>query len=757
MSVVNISEVAANLRGNPKPEPGILSECRDIVVERLRASMSGAMDRVESDLLKKLESTAMSAEEQRLFGEAQRQLNLIRADLDQRFRAVFQRSFNLKAARADLPADVYKHSDDSPMELSLVDQDEVADEVSLQNMALQMRNRCDNELSELSPRLAFLLGKQQITDEQDPFGPDAICGVLKELCWQLDSSRRVKLIILDRLSGSLSEDVVKLYREMNEHLVKRKVLPRVRHVIRRSGGGAVPRSGNDVLANDAKNHENDIGVMPEGDLLAGLQQVLASRAGHGGAIAGAPQVSGLSGSELLGALTRFQHGETTVPDGFETVVMADDGGLQNILHALKQSSFGAQVAPFDGLMIDIVATMFDYIFEDPRVPDLMKGLIGRLQIPLLKVAMTDRGFFSVKSHPARRFLNALAAAGTDWGDELTHDSLLYRKAESLVLKLQAEFEEDIGLISDCLAEFEQFLEENERIAEEKTAEITGELEERERHEIALTVANATVQPYLDDDSLALPVKNFLEASWVPVLVEAYRQGGEESAQLTAAVVTMDDLVWSVRPKLGAEARKLLVQRLPILLKQLRIGLDSVGTPAEDRERFFSQLVGLHAAAVKAGMMAANQAAQMMMGMALPQGLAVAPPPPPSWSAASRAAPAAASAAASAASAAPAPSVIAKAPAVAQSAALDQLRRGSWVEFRDGYDEPMRVRLTWVSPARTMYLFTNRQGQRALALTRNELLEKFDMEAARLADDTPLIDRVVESVLESIQVEDTGEI
>ena len=35
----------------------------------------------------------------------------------------------------------------------------------------------------------------------------------------------------------------------------------------------------------------------------------------------------------------------------------------------------------------------------------MRALIGRLQIPILKVAILDKRFFSNRSHPARKLLN----------------------------------------------------------------------------------------------------------------------------------------------------------------------------------------------------------------------------------------------------------------------------------------------------------------------------------------------------------------
>jgi hypothetical protein len=46
------------------------------------------------------------------------------------------------------------------------------------------------------------------------------------------------------------------------------------------------------------------------------------------------------------------------------------------------------------------------------------------------------------------------------------------------------------------------------------------------------------------------------------------------------------------------------------------------------------------------------------------------------------------------------------------------------------------------------LFTNRQGQKALSMTAEELAERFRSEQARLVEAEPLIDRALSSVMAS---------
>ena len=47
-------------------------------------------------------------------------------------------------------------------------------------------------------------------------------------------------------------------------------------------------------------------------------------------------------------------------------------------------------------------------------------------------------------------------------------------------------------------------------------------------------------------------------------------------------------------------------------------------------------------------------------------------------------------------------------------------RGEWVNWIESEDNERRLRLSWISPLGTRFLFTNRQGENGLGLTRSEV-------------------------------------
>src|SRR5215470_12776470 len=78
-----------------------------------------------------------------------------------------------------------------------------------------------------------------------------------------------------------------------------------------------------------------------------------------------------------------------------------------------------------------------------------------------------------------------------------------------------------------------------------------------------------------------------------------------------------------------------------------------------------------------------------------------------------------------------------------------LERGMWIEFEGEDGQLAFAKLAWVSPLRGTYLFTNRQGQKAVSLTVDELAQRFRNDRARLVEAEPLVDRAFVQMISSL--------
>ena len=206
-------------------------------------------------------------------------------------------------------------------------------------------------------------------------------------------------------------------------------------------------------------------------------------------------------------------------------------------------------------------------------------------------------------------------------------------------------------------------------------------------------------------------------------------------------------MWSVQPKRATDDRKKLVAMLRNLLKRLHGGLHNVTWESGEREQFMSNLVEAHAAAVKPSLASTpmptdrrRRGCRRRGGRGDRQGRRRHR----NQGARARRSDGARAAAAAARAGARDRCRIAspKSPA--------SLERGMWVEFEGEDGQLAFAKLAWVSPLRGTYLFTNRQGQKAVSLTADELAERFRNDRARLVEAEPLVDRAFTSMIASIE-------
>ena len=98
----------------------------------------------------------------------------------------------------------------------------------------------------------------------------------------------------------------------------------------------------------------------------------------------------------------------------------------------------AHLHKLDQQVLDIVTMLFDFVLEDSLMPDSMKVLLVRLQIPVLQIAILDKTFLTNRRHPARVLINNLSRAAVRWADvgDYSSDSVygMIRKSVERILE-----------------------------------------------------------------------------------------------------------------------------------------------------------------------------------------------------------------------------------------------------------------------------------------------------------------------------------
>jgi len=767
----------------PSPFDPILEKARDLICERLEDAVSDMLDKADEVLLALVKET-QNRDERALY-ETAREVAMDQRDIVQtHFQRLYRSDFQQRSDRARKIGKPFDAAEVSLDELELVGEDDLEETLKFNDMANKLRAYCDEELVALDQRVGVLLGDASLQAKDNPFSPQVICDAFKLACRQLEADAKVRRVLLKLFDDHVLDDIRSVYKDVNALLVRHSILPKIRYNVSRGKERAGEVAADDAFGTGAP---GVAGGTPQ-DLFAILQKLVggpvAASAGGGGGPGGAVAMSSaeagsfpvlhgdapgpvlpqgavvVQGAELIGLLTRIQQGDTGTAAGANVAIPAGSSGMVNVLHELKSSSIGAGMSPLDTMTLDIIAMLFDQLFDDPKVPNGVKGLIGRLQIPMLKVAIADKTFFSTKTHPARRLLDALGEIAMRLPADFSAASPLFESIQAILQELVDTFQDNLEIFTTVREQLHALIEEEDRKIEEESHSAARQAEEMENLALAKTVAQNEIRKRVETNLLLPPpVREFLAQQWLKLLLIVHVKEGVESQAWKDALETMDQLIWSVGSMPAVEDRRKLASVLPALIKQLTAGLSMAGVEDEVRMCFFAELMTLHKQAVTVPNQAAGsvEAADKPHPLALQVQKGKVPESSLDFTTTIEVKNPFGEGQVSVESndldftAEAERGARAKREASIMRA-LENLKAGTWVEFRDSKDQAAGkpLRLIFVSPRKTRYLFAaDRAGKEIIQCTRAEMSRRFRIGEAVKLDEPPeesLFDRIMGRIL-----------
>jgi hypothetical protein len=760
-NVVHLSKVASE-QSPTSPVgrlPVALTNVRDKAAQQLKTALQALFDNAD-DTLFEMADRATSNAEQNAFFEAMRDLRLKRKNIERGFlHKVFEAFATLNQYEIGKPVPLDAVSFDT---LSLVQNDALEESVALDSMVAKVVSRDGTALSHLTTRFNAMVSKK-LDDKTNPVGPASLCEFFLDACSSLGVEIRVKLIILKLFEKYVLSDLDQLYAEANQTLITAGVLPELKSAPARRNPSRASTSATGTRQDASPELSAEFADEGVQEVFGALQELLSQARGTAIPRRNRPaDAMPISSNDLMRLLSHMQQrAPAHVSDDFDLREQLE--GL--LTRASAKAGKARVVGEVDEDVINLVSMLFEFILDDRTLPDSLKALIGRLQIPMLKVAVIDKTFFSRGSHPARRLLNEIASAALGWGeqDDTQRDSL-YQKIEQVVQRLLNDFVDDPVIFSELLAEFLAFTGDERRRSELLEQRTRDAEEGSAKAALARREVEQALNERLLGKTLPEVVVRLLQEAWSKVLMLTCLKHGVESDEWQAALATMDDLVWSVELHEEPEARMRLLEMVPGLLKALREGMAGAAFDPFSTGEFFSQLEALHVQAFqrfKRSLPEENpqgdapahaelddeQRALADAGLDLP--LLELP---------------AAEAIEEPAMVEVMEEIILLAPGELRAAEpefslpdddeslqqVDNLRVGSWVEFQEDEEHKLRCKLAAVIKPTGKYIFVNRTGMKVLEKTRMGLAVEFRRSAIRLLDDALLFDRALESVIGNLR-------
>lgn len=581
--------------------------------------------------------------------------------------------------------------------------------LAIDTLVSKAESRYRRALLDMNAHLARLLDRPEVDLRSNPYGPFAICDAWRAaLRAERELEPRVKLVVygvfgdqvMDRL-GDYYENCVEL--ALTGGYVRGFGLT---HFAR----GAVALRGRVAGRDPAKlakvakpRNETPSPSLPPPSVSTpfGIRQV-----SHGGQAASDDLQSDLAvlpTDELLALLSSL---------GVRALVDGDSSGarVRERLSSALAVPCGPRRAPSreDEATLDLVLRFFERLLHGNDLPDPIKALIERLQIPIAKLALMDKAFFSDAAHPARRLLNHIGEAALGWSEaDGRGPGSLFGMIERVVERLILDFEGDLGLFAQMDRFFVAFIayeQTQARVTEAKAlAELAAGIADPDRQAVAAALESA-IRPY---PVVPAVVDAMLRQGMLPVLLAIYRTQGPESPAWRSALALAERLLWSVQPKTDAQERRKLLRRIPEILRSLRAHLAASGCDQRELSVWLRDLRALHMSAAQG---AAEPGASVFAsvdacGGAL-EGMRPGAADPP------------------------------------------RLVLGGWIELTRDDGTKARLKLAWRSQDREEFLFVDRRGRRGTDLTRIELdaLRKRGFVEVLGLGPEPIADRALRSAL-----------
>lgn len=594
---------------------------------------------------------------------------------------------------------------------------EVDKKLCLVKAARAIEAENSTRLTALNIRLASLLGREALQTAHNPFRPQVFLSVIHESWCEFQPDASAHHLAYRLLGPSLCLDLAPVLHALNMSLIKRGIVPHLpaSALVATLDEEKKSSPGQDEAAMDPVTRQLRR-LFPSDEKKSAGTSDRALTTDFPSLFAEDALQATASRNDLMGFLSAVQRSVSThAPAAGKPATPF----YVEILDRIRKDAPSGALTATDTSVINLLKKIFGMVFADEHIADEMKAMIGSLQVPVLKAAVQDKDFFFKAGHPARRVVDLMARLAVGWDSRKGEADPLYVVIQRSIKRIQQESEQRMAVFTDVAAELTAFIKRDDTATEQVLANSIGNALQQEKHDQCLKAAKNEVAMRVGTGEVVAFVETFLEDKWVRVLTLAYGVKDEKPQAADSAIRTMDDLCWSVKPKITAAERKELLAKLPPMIAMLNKWLDLIKWHGDDRERFFKELAECHASIVRAPLELSPER-QMQIALAIAKQAAERraqrqamqqPEPEPDQF----------------------------------DQMVDALERGTWMEFTRKDGTTMKIKLAWVSPTRNLYIFSTKDRQEALSISAQGLAQALREERARVVSLTGLVSRALASV------------
>ncbi|MEP7041616.1 MAG: DUF1631 family protein [Dokdonella sp.] len=706
------------------------------LLERTRSHFLGVLprtlDEIESALFKLAERAGSNALQQERFASL-REIKPNHALITSRFLGHVEATLALIRSTTE-PVVHAQTSSAARAELELVDSSVLEEDLALQEIASKSEIRNSQGLYALSHRLGVLAGSAVSTNELLPLGPVQLVEALRESLRGIDLGVEARVLAYRQFDRVALLPIAAFYQSLNTYLAEQRVLPNLQWQAagkpRVGGDGGreplIEQVAQEAFAKQGSAPAPPIHEVGDAELFGTLRHLLADRRrGAGIEHSRSSMAAPASRDDLQSVLSLLQRS----PDARAKSAAAvyDSGHFrEDLLAQLRRAGphgDGLQLAEEDADTVDLIGMLFDYITTNVREGSGARSLLSRLRVPVLRVALGDKTFFTRRNHPARELLNTIAETGARWFDETDSDADLSRKMQMVVDNVGDDFDGDLSVFENLLGDLGKHMELLARRAEVAERRHIDAAKGRDKLDVARDTARAAITRVIQGGSPSPLVRALLEQAWTDALALSALRHGSDGVEFKRRL--------GVAIKLARHDAATSAATDETLRQELNTGLRQVGLHTDDINGVIAGVFAQPGTADATAAQQADHVDNLLKDKVRLGGESAAAPAAPT----------------------PAPIPL----SAAEKAMLDRMRTipfGTWFDFvQNQQGASVRRKLAWFSTVTGRCLFVNQRGVRSEDRTLEQLARDMARGQARMvvAEDTSLIDRAWKAILDTLRL------
>ncbi|MBW8823950.1 MAG: DUF1631 family protein [Xanthomonadales bacterium] len=382
----------------------------------------------------------------------------------------------------------------------------------------QVTNQCKLPLYLLGQRFGVLAGTPAFDADRIPVGPRRLIRALEEASRRVFGDDFPHMLVTDAVACALFHDYPALVNRINKELEGASILPGLTFIpsLKRAATLERPAIADMPAAvamlattpaqdaagwfeqpgHDPRDRFADARSAPD---FAHARSLLARAKGPMPRPSGAHvQLPPHIVSEMLDSLSA--HDANGRPLGIRH--------LHDELKARAKSMHGgnAQLSQQQSDSIELLGMLYDAVSHDMRAQSGAAELLRRLQIPLLRMALSGEEFFEQPTHPGRQIMSRVAESGAIIADEADADPQFDAALAHAVGRVEQEYRGDGAILENI----HQELTDAHQAHAQRSEAVERHQVEASRGQECITIARDAAQALLDGKLAGMTLRPQIE-------------------------------------------------------------------------------------------------------------------------------------------------------------------------------------------------------------------------------------------------------